>query len=499
MFGRGGRKSIMNTLRGYSYALAKFVARVALVVAVSPFGFPQGVFDALTPTGLEQPGFHLNQISLFSAYSNLNETVSSPGIPGQTVSAHVFGNGISAGAGWSKPATDLSTFAVNYNVNYSYQPADSNTVSAGYLTQSLSAIWSQKLGTKWSFSLSLSGAMGSFNQLIFAPTSDQVLSSLPGTAQELAGTVVLGQTTNPDLAAAQNGASALISPQENLFYGGRFLSATLSSSLSYAISPRLSIGLGVSGSRLQTLSNQNSGVPDAFIIPQTTAAGANVRIGYELTPRTSLSGDVAYFRGISPVSSPSGAVSIGLGREVTERWFVRGSAGTGFYSGPTYNSAGIQTGTGFHELQATYSGSTGYRARSNTFIASVSRVVGNSYSLGASGMLLASAAWSWNRPGGNWSLTASAGESRFIGSGWGDNNGYYVSVGARRRLATRVSMSLQLAYSSFSGNIPEILGITLPESVHSGTEAARLSFTFGGLMNFEQQRRRDTQDTDLNP
>jgi hypothetical protein len=478
---------------------AKLAARAILFLAGSAFGFAQ-VIDAITPTGLEQAGFHLSQISVFSSYSSLNETLTAPGYPSQENSGYGLGAGILAGVGWSKKVTDSSSFSVNYNISDNYQYHGSGSFNAGYLTQAISAAWSHQLGTKFSISASLSGAMGSFNQLILSPTSQQVLTGLPGSAQDLAGAVALGQTSNPDLTAAESGASALIGPEEGLFYGGRFFTATAATSIAYSATPRLRLSLGIVGSRIQHLADQNAG-QNVFIIPQTTSAGASANIAYELNPRTSISGSVAYFRGISPISIPSGTATVALGRELTQQFFVRASAGAGFYFGPEYNTAGIQTGSGTHLLQATYSAAAGYRARSQTFLVSVNRSVANNYGVVASGMLSAIAAWSWRRPGSDWSLSAGAGESRFSGSGWGGNNGYRANVSLRRKLSPRFSASLQLGYASFSGSgiLPETSALLLvPETFHSATKSVRLGLTFSGMANAESRSGKDKTDPDPN-
>src|SRR5947209_6349671 len=195
----------------------------ALVFAMCVGAFAQTPIDSLTPTRLGEAGFHINQISMFSSYSNFRDNLAVTGSSPFDFSAHGYGAGIATGVGWSKTPTDLSTFSVSYAVNYNYQYQGSNLFNTGYLTQSLEAGWTRKLGTKFTFAFTLAGSMGSFDQLILIPTSAQSLSALPGTAQDLAGAVALGQSSNPDLSAAANGASALVAPQQQLLYGGRIL------------------------------------------------------------------------------------------------------------------------------------------------------------------------------------------------------------------------------------------------------------------------------------
>ena len=91
------------------------------------------------------------------------------------------------------------------------------------------------------------------DQFLLLPTTAQGLSLLPGTATQLFG--------------SSQRASALVTPQQSLYYGGRILSAAGQTSLSYAATSRLNIGAGFRGQPMQHINNNQAVNQGPFLFP----------------------------------------------------------------------------------------------------------------------------------------------------------------------------------------------------------------------------------------
>jgi hypothetical protein len=455
--------------------------------------------NSILPAAVQEAGFHISNVSVFGSYSNINDLAILTGAPNETLSGHGFGLGVSTSVGWSSQDNEKNQFSISYAPSYTYSISSSGYPNIGRLSQGLNFGWTRKLSEKWTLGTSASASMGSFNDLVLNPSTDQLLTALPGTGQQLAGAVLLGQGTNQGMVSTATGASALISPEELLLYGGRILSASASTSLAYAFSPRLGVSVSLSGSRIQHLSDGNASTAGTYLVNQSTAAAVAVSLAYELSTRTNVGGSFSYFRAISPYGAPSGSAHASFGHEFTEHFFVGASAGVGYISGFSYESTPTATGSTTDSTSAaapattitsrvineTYSGKAGYRTFNNTFMVSVGRSLGDYYAVGSTGSFTAAGAWSYSPPGASWGLTASFGESRFLGPGWGNNNGYHTTVGLFRRVSDTLTMSLQYGYSSFSGAIsdtgpvPGVLLLASGQSFRAVQQSLRCGISWG--------------------
>ncbi len=480
----------------------------ALLVTGIPLS-GQVLQNSILPAGVQEAGFHISNVSVFGSYSNTNDIAILTGEPNETLSGHGFGLGVSTSVGWSSQDNEKNQFSISYAPSYTYSISSSGYPNIGRFSQGLNFGWTRKLSEKWTLSASASTSMGSFNDLVLNPSNDQLLTALPGTGQDLAGAVLLGQGSNQSMVGTATGASALISPEELLLYGGRILSASVSSSLAYAFSPRLGVSVSLSGSRIQHLSDANTGAAGTYLVNQSTAAAVAVSLTYELSTRTNVGGSFSYFRAISPYGAPSGSAHASFGHEFTEHLFVGASAGVGYISGLSYESTPTATGTNADSTSAapattitsrvineTYSGRAGYRTFNNTFIVSVGRSLGDYYAVGSTGSFTASGAWSYSRPGASWGLTASFGESRFLGAGWGNNNGYHTTGGLFRRVSDTLTISLQYGYSSFSGAIsetgpvPGVLLLANGQSFRAVQQSVRCGISWGWAKGWSNNQSR---------
>ena len=195
--------------------------RLTAVVLVSAGALGAQTFltNPLTTDGVDRPGLRIYGVSGFTGFSTVDQSWRNVV---EALSGNTLGNlpsystlsGVSTSIGYRFGGQEdsLTNFSFLYSPSFSY-----TTYGQGWssLTHTLSLSWTHKLAPRWHASASLSGFTGNFNQALFSPNSEQNVAGLSGTAEQLAGNI-LGGTT----------ASAVISPQQRLFYGDRILSAT---------------------------------------------------------------------------------------------------------------------------------------------------------------------------------------------------------------------------------------------------------------------------------
>jgi hypothetical protein len=431
----------------------------------------QSLLQSLTTAGVQQNGLRIYDISGYSGYSTVDTSSLAKifGPSNQNGPDHTITSGASTALGFNKHSEKVD-FSVMYSVSYEHQTYGTSWNSLSHTT---ALSWSRKLAPKWRFNITASGIAGNFNQMLFSATTLQSIASLPGTFEDVAGAVLTGQSTNPDLATAATSATATVSPQQRLIYGDRMISANAVAGLSYSISPRFSMGVSLSGSRMQHLNQQgNSADQGAYLLPQDTSVSGGFSIDYRLSPRTSMTASVNHGRSISSLNDAQyDSLQAGLGRKLTERWFVQGSVGGGYIrpGNQSYSTRGSQWQT---------AGTIGYRVRSQTIIASTYRGVSDYYGLATGAMMGTTGAWAWKRPGSNWGVQAGISQSRLLGNTLG-NDGFRISAGVNRMLSRGTSMILQYAYASFSGNLIDRTGIVTASRFQFKQHSIRLSMAWG--------------------
>jgi hypothetical protein len=415
------------------------------------------MLNPLTTAGVQENGIRIYNISAFTSYSTIDSrwnTFLQSVAGGQTLSLPHYStaSGVSSSVGYHFGREDGSrSFSMVYSPSYSYA-----TYGQGWssLTHVLAVNWAVKLRPQWQLSLSASGATGNFNQLLFSPTDVQSLTSLASSAEGMAGAVLTGQSSDPNVSAA-TAAAAPITPQQRLLYGDRSLSAVLAAGLSYSVSPRFSVGFGATGNRMQHLVDGNAPAgQNYYVVPQTTDASFSTSLSYLLTPRTSLTGSASYGRSMSSLNqSQFTSTQVGLGRKLTEHFFTHFSGGAGVIL-----PVGQGGSTSVHGLQWEGSGGIGYSGAGHSVMISANRSVADFYGLGATATESASLGWGWKKPGWNWSLQAGVGQNKLLGSqisalGLG-NNGIRSNVGVYWNVSRRASVALQYAFVSYSGTFP---------------------------------------------
>jgi hypothetical protein len=305
---------------------------------------------------------------------------------------------------------------------------------------------------------------GDFNQFLFSPTNAQNVASLVGTAQELAGEFLTGQSSNPSIAAG-TGAAATVTPQVQLFFGDRVLSAMTQVGLSYSHSPRMTFGISANGSRMQHLKSSLSLGSDYYLVPENTNVGFGGSFSYLLSERTSLMGSVQYGRGMSSIYNEQS-----------------GAAGGGYIL--PIQSAAVASANG-RGKQWEANGKIGYRSRTHTLVASANRSLSDLYGAGAAATLAFSGGWNWRKPGRKWALQAGAEEDLLSGQAVASDlatHGFRANAGIYLNLSRRSSVVVQYSYDTFWGTLPSVSSVsssTTGQPVRFAQNSIRLNFGFG--------------------
>ena len=408
-------------------------------------------FNPMSPEG----GFHLTGVSVYSGYYSSGGTgggfemaVQNPFLSGPSAMA-----GIAASFGGSK-STEKSTF------NWSYSPSYFNLFygnrqfsNNGSINHRASVSWSRKLGSKWTWSMSLNGFLTNLEQLYFNPSVLSSVAAMPTTFDDLAAGMLAGKFTDAQLASLLTGAPLEASPQQGYLYGSRMFDAAASVGLSWAHSERTSVSIMATGNRAQSVNGVGtfggaSTRPGVLAWPQTTNAGVSVSWSYSLSPRTQIGVSVSSSRTFSRFQqgyASNGSVSIG--RKMSRRWFAQATAGAGKlnYSQQLYAAP--------NSVQYLYGASLGFKTVAHTFLASYNRSLGDVYGLGSGSTSSATGTWNWRRPGSSWSVSAGGGYQEFNNQTFNNTRSLMANAGVAKELSPHLFLSAQYIYFQFPANM----------------------------------------------
>ena len=417
-----------------------------------------GAGGFFNPLSGSRDGIHVYGVSVFAGYFSGGTPFGIPtdGSSLSTNSPEV--GGVSASLGWSR-SREESSIAVNYSPSFY---ASSDHTQLNLLNSAFSLNFHRKLG-KWSIDSGVNLLVSSLEQTYFAANAFGVAASLPTTFDGLSSAMLSGTFTDSQLAAALTGASARVSPEQTYLYGQRFGSVSARFGVSYHPTGRSSFHASVMATRVQHLNSGQTGDSSPSVIPQTTLGSVSLAWSYSLSPRTSIGLDASSSRIFSRLQdSYSSTGGFSIGRTMSEHWFVQGRVGGGT---TTYlHQTVAMPGNATPGTQYTAGGSIGYKLRSHTLIASFDRSLADSYGLGSTATESAMAGWVWKAPGSMWSLSANFGYQRLLGGILLDSDSWRASGGIARALNRHVFMSVQYAYFTAPANLATLAGITGAES-----------------------------------
>jgi len=270
---------------------------------------------------------------------------------------------------------------------------------------------------------------------LYQPSSSLLLAEQAGTPDQLGGAPV----------GTVGGAGFANSPLILTLYGARRRDAAAGARLIFAQSRRTTW----SGSLrfLRDLpATADGGVAGSIAYAGITQGIATLGVTHSLSRLTELDGQFSYSRAYWLGRGVQvGETRVGIGHEFSPRWFARVSAG---YGGMT-EFPGI--------LKAPYVGSAeggasiGAKVENNALVISANRGVSDAYGLGASNSTSAQFAWTWQRPGGPWTLESSIAYERLAGTAYQIIQGWLGQVRVTRRIARQLTLVAEGTYATDSG------------------------------------------------
>lgn len=430
------------------------VKAAVLIVLGAGFGWAQ-VATETTP----RSGIWIGNLSVYSYYhsTGLVRAVS-------TIAPFGLRSDVMIGGSGTVHALRLrerDRFGITYTPSYTARTRYSEWNS---LNQSLSLNYERSLAPRFRLGLSASGHMHTFEDFQFSDTSLSSLATRPGTANDLAGAV--GGRGDPGLVVPVGpGADSAI---EFLLYGGRVLTSSFESRLSYSVSPRFSTFFSFHLDRTQHMS---SGRGDEGVYrltaPQTTAGSGAIGVTYSLSPRTNMSVQASSTRNSTRLRSyyltTAGA---SVDRMISPRWFVNGTASLG-----TVTAGGIAERPS-RPLQILGGGGLGYRYSSQTWLASYDRRIGDAYGVGTSGAHTAGITWRWAQPMSGWGVSISG--NRFQLSGHPRLETWRGVATVGRHLTSSTALLFEYAYTRYKHDLAGSL-------VTVNQQAARVAFMWSSL------------------
>ena len=404
--------------------------------------------DSVTAPATPSPGFQIRSISGYGVYYS-HYLPGTGGIPsGGTSLASDFGYGGSVEFDWMH-FTERSTFSLVYTPSFT---GLSRYSSADALNHSLTMNATGHIAPRWTLGFSVSGALSTFEQSLFAPSSLSTVASLPATFQDFASGLLQGQfTNNPLLGSVVTSAPVLQSPLNTLLYGERMFTASARTSLSYSYSPRLSLTFDVGGSRTQPLSDSQQAVAGTAALGlNATTGSADVTLSYSLSPRTQIGGSFSANRTSSSLYDLYTTTSqVSVGRTFAHRWILQVHGGAGATI-PVRQTALFSTAV---KPYPSGGGSLTYKTSSNTFIGSYDRTVNSSYGTGAATSYSANAAWRFRMPGRSWWMDSSLGWQQLQGGVFTSTSGWHFTAGLNKAVSPHVAFRAEYAYLSYSGGL----------------------------------------------
>ena len=335
------------------------------------------------------------------------------------------------------------SFSLHYTPSYTRRVRFSKWDA---FNQTFGANWTRKLTARLTNSLNFGASEQSLDQTLFNQTPFGELASTPTTFQDLTDEILKGTFTNNQIASLLTGTPIASSPAQTLIFGDRVLGLTLSDSLSWAYSDRLSFNFNVGASRAQHLPNfQDNQLQgrQSYLLSHYMAGNAGVGATYALSPLTNVginAGTSRSFSGLANYYTTN--VSASLTHLFNLRWFgsVRAGFGQIIENRSTFNS--LSTGPHY-----TAGAALGYTHITQTVLLSYNHSVSSSFGLGAAYGDTANLAWGYHPLASPWSLSVSAADERFIGGTLGGHlNAAVGQAGISRRLTRHFFTSAQYAY-----------------------------------------------------
>jgi hypothetical protein len=379
------------------------------------------------PAAVVKNGFHVYEISGSVGYSTVSSLLGS-GSDFRQLGCDCYGVGsVSTGYSHAGPINRIdAVYTPSYTNYYGL------TGSKGF-NQSMQLAFESRFNSKWKFSLVATASDSSVVEFALQPAIGNSFSA--------------GQ----DLSSFVNTTMSSMTPGQTLLYGGRVFSAGGRAGLTYRPTTRFRVSFEGGFFQSQSRSDPSTaGNSIAYIIPRAQFEDVNVNMGYSLTPRTEIGGQVSLLNYHTVLGDYRAAVAGATYlHKLSRQWSVFGEAGVGTYI-PVSTSLGIASpGTSTLALsgsQFTGSVGLGYQGRESSFFGTYQRMLGDLYGLASSSSQGVQGTWKWRQPGRNWSAYISVGYQRLTGGPLGDGTNWEATAAVTRALSRKTSMSLSYGY-----------------------------------------------------
>jgi hypothetical protein len=350
--------------------------------------------------------------------------------------------GISAAVGYSR-SKPTSSFFIRYAPSGQY----SSVYGWNSVSHSASLSYAKSLSPNLTWMVGGQGFAGNYDQFLFQPSQASVLTSSGLTFADLSGAFLDGSYSSQDIASLISGSSAIDSSAQRYFYGTRFWSAGLTTSVAYTYSPRLTLSASATAHRNQRLTDRTdlAGNPSSLLY-RSTASYGNLSANYSLTAKTTLGLSLNGGNAITDYDSVYNASTI---LSVGHRWnrvFARIHAGA-VDQWVAYSSfSNTQS-----QPSAAFGGSLGIATLAHTVIGTYNRTVGNSYGIPDQFSESASLAWNWAPLTQKWGAQAGI-SAHHISYPSGNFWGYRGYAGFGRALGRGTAMQVQYVYDTNRGS-----------------------------------------------
>lgn len=399
------------------------------------------------PAPLPRASFEISQISMFGDYY-------SSGLPNAAFQAGAAklpwdtGGGGSVQFLWRK-FTERTTFFLSYTPSYL---ADWRYTSLDALNHSFTLNVSRKITPLLTLGFSAAADLSSYAESLFLPTAASNIAAAPADFQNLAAGLLSGNfANNPLLGVLLTNAPLVQSPANSLVYGEKVLTASAKTSLSYAISPLLSIDITASGTRTQNISaSQPGGGANAYLVPTAMSESAGLTLSYSASPVTQIGASLteshsssALFDGYTSIAQAT------FGRTIGQAWILQAHGGFS-----VTDSLGRVRAPAQVTPAPTGGGSLAYKAGAHTLLGSFDRATAETYGLGASTTSAANATWHWRPPSNAWWLEAGISWQQFSGGALSTISGWRSSFSWNRMAGTHTVLQTQYVYANYSSGPP---------------------------------------------
>lgn len=408
--------------------------------------------DSSAPASRPLTGPQIVSASIYGAY--YSSSVPETGTAVYTNSANLpadVGAGGSIFFNWVK-FTERTTFSLSYTPSYVAQVRNTSLDS---LNHAFSLNATQKLDPRWSLGFSVAANYSTLEESLFAPDTLSNVASVPSNFNEFSSALLSGNfSNNPQLGVILTNSPLVESPLATLLYGQRIFTSSAHGSLSYSVSPRLSLSFNGGGGYTQYFSGNQVSVGGAPpLLQNTTSGNASLALSYSLSPVSQFGGTVATYLVSSPLEDAYTTTSQATyGRTLASHWTMQLHAGVGFnnplktyYVGTNYVSA-----TGPRPVAG---GSLGFKTGNQTLLGSFDRTVNDSYGLGTSTSSTSTAAWRWRRPQSRWSLQCSFSWQQLQGGALTNTSGWRATGTVGRAFGTHLAGLWQYTYLTYSGGL----------------------------------------------